>query len=84
MGSGEAARETMAGVGMSRVQGQEGAMAATRQLPPPPRLSAEELRKMQKAQKKEKRKLEKQAKKEVRCSHDALGKAGHAAAFSVQ
>lgn len=63
-GSGEAARETMAGVGVSRPQAQE-PQPGSEQLPPPPRLSAEDLHRLQKAQKREKRKLEKQAKKEV-------------------
>ena len=65
MGSGEAGRETMAGVGVSRMQLQQDAGAAAPQLPPPPHLSSVELHKLRKAQKKAQKKQEKQAKKEV-------------------
>lgn len=71
LGSGEAARETMAGVGVSRQQTEgESTMPRGAQFPPPPQLSKEELRRVQKSQKREKRKLEKKAKKEV---HKRLG-----------
>lgn len=64
-GSGEAGHEMMAGVGVSKQQILQVAQQGRQQLPPPPQISAADLKRLQKSHKKEERKLKKLAKKEV-------------------
>ena len=61
MGSGEATRELMAGVGVASLQ-KRAAPAGGQTLPPPPKIAPDELKKLRKQHKK----AEKKAKKQVR------------------
>jgi hypothetical protein len=64
VGSGEAAREMMAGVGTAALQNRV-APGAGQALPPPPHIAPHELKKLRKQHKQDMKKAEKKAKKQV-------------------